>query len=103
MASIVDMIAQAENEAENIKNKAIEDSKKRISEANEECEKAEKAALAEVRQLMLLRRESAEHSGAALASDIIELKEKESSKAALQAEKNIDKAVKFIIERVTRI
>lgn len=103
MPSIVDMIAQAENEAENIRKEAQEKAKALISEASDDCAKNERLAAEEVRRLMLFRKESARHSADVLCADIISKRRAESEQNAQVAEKNTDKAVKYIIERVTNL
>lgn len=100
MPSIIDMIAQAENEAESIRKQAQGRAKALISETGDECAKNEKLALEEVRRLMIFRRESAHHSAETLCADIMSKRRAEAEKNAQVAEKNTDKAVKYIIERV---
>ena len=103
MPSIVDMIAQSENEAENIRKEAQEKAKALISEASDDCAKNERLAAEEVKRLMVFRKESAHHSADALCANIISKRRAESEQNAHVAEKNTDKAVKYIIERVTNL
>ena len=63
----------------------------------------ERLAAEEVKRLMLFRKESARHSADVLCADIISKRRAESEQNAQVAEKNTDKAVKYIIERVTNL
>lgn len=100
MPSIVDMIADAENKAETIKAEALAKAKERVAMALSECEKAEKSASAEVKQMLLIRRENALHSAARLSSEIIASRAKETQNNCAVARRELDKAAKYIIERV---
>lgn len=100
MPSIVDMIAEAEAEAEKIKTAAAAKAKQIIDDAKAQAQKDNDKADAEVKRLMLFRRESANHSAERLTLDILQQRKADSANNCELAKKNSDKAVKYIIERV---
>ena len=101
MPSIVDMIAQTEESAERIKNEAQAKAKSLVNRAKDEAEESIREAREDARRELLLRRENARHMGEKLAQEIKESREAESASNANEAKKHLDKAVKFIIERLS--
>lgn len=102
MPSVVDMIAQAEAQAESINAEAAKTAQEIVSQAVEAAAEAESLATAEVKRLHVLRKESAMHNAEILRKDILDKKSKAAQENARHAEQNIDKAVKYIIERITK-
>ena len=101
MPSIVDLIAQTEESAEKLKSEAAQKAKTIVSKANDDAEEAQAQAQSDVRRELMLRKENARHTGEKLAQEIMADRKKESMANCAQARKSIDKAVKFIIERLS--
>ena len=101
MPSIVDMIAQTEQEAEKLRSDALTEAKALIDEARAEADADIASAQADVRREILLRRENAANTGERLAQEIIAMRKKESAHNCEESGKHIDRAVKYIIERLT--
>lgn len=101
MPSVVDMIAGAEKEAEQIRFEADARAKEIVSNTREECERAEKNARDEVKKMMVVRGENARNAAARLSAEIMEQRLRESENNCTLSERNLDKAAKYIIERVT--
>lgn len=101
MPSIVDLIAQTEEAAEKIKADAQQRAKAILAKANDDADDAVAQAQSEVRKELMLRRENARHTGEKFAHEIEENRRKESMSNCAEARKSIDKAVKYIIERLS--
>ena len=102
MPSVVDMIAQAERDAEKIKAEARQKAKSMVeteeSLAEADIEKATENAQKEI----LFRRENARNAGNQAASEIIAAREKESRDHCAHAQQYKEEAVRSIIERLTK-
>lgn len=101
MPSIVDMIARTEAEADAIRTEAAQKAKSIIADSTAEAEAEVAAAQERVRKDIVLRRENANHTAEKLRQDILAAKSKETQHKCQLAQGNVDKAAKFIIERLS--
>lgn len=99
LSSIIERIAAAEAEAEQIRQNAEARAREIISNANREAKESVENAKAEAKARLLKRIEQANEAASRLVKDILATNAKESERAVMEARKKLDAAVSFILER----
>lgn len=101
MASIIDKINEAETKAASMRADAQQKGKEALLRAAEKSAKTLSETKVKLRQQQIEAVSGAEEKGARLAEQLLSESNKQADEISLAAKKNIDAAVKYIIESVT--
>lgn len=103
MRSIIDEIARAEQQADEIRATAASSAREMISSAKAETEQALIQQESEEREKNRAALENAERDGAALAEELQKQIEAEADKLCSAAEKQVDSAIEYLLKKVQEI
>lgn len=103
MRSIIEEIAAAEQQAEDIRASAASEGRERIAKANDEAEQAMASLEAAEREAMKAALAQAELGGEAVARDMAAHMEAEAEAQCKAAEQRLPEAVAYLMKRVQKL
>ena len=99
MRSIIDEIAAAEDQAEQIRQSAVLQSREETAKAREQAEKALSALTAQEREATERMRSEAQQQGEQRAQETLTGMIREADELCAHAEKNVDRAIAYLLDR----
>lgn len=102
MRSIIDEIATAEEQAEQIRQNAVVQAREQTARAREEAEQALVALLAEEREKTELELGEARQTGERSAQSTISRMEQEADALCARADGKIEQAIAYLMDKATR-
>ena len=103
MASIIERISEAEENALTIKREAVAAAKTRIADAELDAKQELSAAAKQAARMKTASAQEAENSSEAMGREILSTNNKNSDAICERARANMDSAVAYIVERVLEV
>ena len=102
MRSVIEEIANAEQQAEEIRQNAALQARERTLQAKEDAQKALSQLESEARETLQAEQEKAKLEGERLSSDMLAQLEQEADALCANATTRLDKAVSYLVDKVTK-
>ena len=102
MRSVIEEIANAEQQAEEIRQNAALQARERTLQAKEDAQKALSRLESEARETLQAEQEKAKLEGERLSSDMLAQLEQEADALCANANTRLDKAVSYLVDKVTK-
>ena len=102
MRSVIEEIANAEQQAEEIRQNAALQARERTLQAKEDAKKALSQLENEARETLQAEQEKAKLEGERLSSDMLAQLEQEADALCANANTRLDKAVSYLVDKVTK-
>lgn len=102
MRSIIEEIAAAEQRADEIRQNAATQARELTQKAKEDAQKALSQLESEERDTLQAGLETAKLTGEKLSGEMLVTMEQESDALCADAEKRLDKAVSYLVDKVTK-
>jgi len=102
MRSVIEEIANAEQQAEEIRQNAAVQARERTLQAKEDAQKALSQLESEARETLQAEQEKAKLEGERLSSDMLAQLEQEADILCANANSRLDKAVSYLVDKVTK-